>query len=57
MARFWNHARPEDEVAPGLVALISGLALVAAGVALVVYVLRSLLMQAVALQTELDEVI
>ena len=64
VARFANHATPEDEVAPGLVALICGLSLVVAGVALVVYVLRMLLVQAVALdsqarhlQSELDEVI
>ncbi|QNN54702.1 DUF2975 domain-containing protein [Nocardioides mesophilus] len=64
VARFANHATPGDEVAPGLVGLICGFALVAAGVALVVYVMRSLLAQAVArdveakhLQSELDEVI
>lgn len=64
VARFANHAVPEDEVAPGLVALVCGLALVIAGVALVVYVMRTLLAQAVALdsqakhlQSELDEVI
>lgn len=64
VARFANHAVPEDEVAPGLVLLICGLALVVAGVALVVYVLRALLAQAVALdseakhlKSELDEVI
>jgi uncharacterized membrane protein (UPF0182 family) len=63
-ARFANHAAPGDEVAPGLVGFICGLALVVAGVALVVYVLRVLLVQAVALdaeakhlQSELDEVI
>lgn len=63
-ARFANHAVPEDEVAPGLVALICGAALVVAGVALVVYVLRMLLAQAVDLdsrarflKSELDEVI
>ena len=63
-ARFANHETPGDEVAPGVVALICGLALVAAGVALVIYVLRLLLAQAVALdsrarhlQSELDEVI
>ena len=64
LARFANHAVPEDEVAPGLVALVCGFALVIAGVALVVYVMRTLLAQAVALdseakhlKSELDEVI
>lgn len=64
VARFANHATPGDEVAPGLVGLICGLSLVVGGVALVVYVLRVLLVQAVALdsqakhlQSELDEVI
>lgn len=64
VARFANHATPGDEVAPGLVGLICGLALVLAGVALVVYVMRALLAQAVALdsqarhlRSELDEVI
>lgn len=64
VARFANHATPGDEVAPGMVGLICGLALVVGGVALVVYVLRMLLAQAVALdsearhlQSELDEVI
>jgi hypothetical protein len=64
VARFANHATPGDEVAPGVVGLICGFALVAAGVALVVYVMRTLLAQAVALdseakhlQSELDEVI
>jgi hypothetical protein len=64
VARFANHATPEDAVAPGLVGLICGFALVAAGVALVVYVMRALLAQAVALDSEarhlraeLDEVI
>jgi len=64
VARFANHATPGDEVAPGLVGLICGLALVVAGVALVVYVMRTLLAQAVSrdveaqqLQSELDEVI
>ena len=64
VARFANHATPGDEVAPGLVGLISGLSLVMAGVALLVYVMRTLLAQAVALdaetkqlQSELDEVI
>lgn len=64
VARFANHATPGDEVAPGLVGVICGFALVIAGVALVVYVLRALLAQAVALdvepkhlRAELDEVI
>lgn len=64
VARTANHYTPGDEVAPGMVALICGLALVVAGVALVVYVMRALLAQAVArdaeaqhLQSELDEVI
>ncbi len=64
VARFANHATAGDQVAPGLVGLISGLALVIAGVALLVYVMRTLLAQAVALdseakqlQAELDEVI
>ncbi|EOM75707.1 DUF2975 domain-containing protein [Rhodococcus rhodnii] len=64
VARFANRAAPGDEVAPGLVALVCGFALVLAGVALVVYVMRTLLAQAVALDTrakyleaELDEVI
>lgn len=52
------------DVAPGIVGLICGAALVAAGVALIVLVLRMLLAQAVArdaeavsLRSELDEVI
>lgn len=64
VARFANHNTPGDAVAPGLVGMICGLALVVAGVALVVYVLRALLAQAVALdaetrhlQSELDGVI
>ena len=64
VARFANHATPGDEVAPGIVGLICGLSLVVAGVALVVYVMRALLAQAVArdsearqLQSELDVVI
>lgn len=64
VARAINHTTPGDEVAPGAVGLICGLALVAGGVALLVYVLRALLAQAVALdaeakhlQSELDEVI
>lgn len=64
VARFANHATPGDEVAPGLVALICGFSLVISGVALLVYVMRALLAQAVALdsearnlRSELDEVI
>lgn len=59
-----NRTTPGDEVAPGLVALVCGASLVIAGVALIVLVLRMLLAQAVALdsqarhlQSELDEVI
>jgi hypothetical protein len=55
---------PGDTVAPGVVLLIGGLAVLVAGVALVVVVLRMLLAQAVArdteahhLRAELDEVI
>ena len=55
---------PGDAVAPGIVLLIGGLAVLVAGVALIVLVLRMLLAQAVArdaeasgLQAELDEVI
>lgn len=55
---------PGEAVAPGIVLLIGGAALVIAGVALLVLVLRTLLAQAVALdleakhlQSELDEVI
>lgn len=64
VARFANHATDGDEVAPGLVGLICGFALVIAGVTLIVCVMRTLLAQAVALestakqlQSELDEVI
>lgn len=59
-----NRTTPGDEIAPGLVGLICGGALVTGGVALVIVVLRMLLVQAVALdvearqlQSELDEVI
>ena len=59
-----NRTAEGDEVAPGVVALICGAALVVAGVALVIVVLRMLLAQAVALdsearhlQSELDQVI
>lgn len=61
---FLNRTRPGDEIAPGLVGLILGAALVIAGIALVVYVMRMLLVQAIAIDTdartlraELDEVI
>lgn len=64
VARQANRSVPGDEVAPGVVGLICGLALVIGGVALVVYVMRTLLAQAVALdseakhlKSELDEVI
>jgi hypothetical protein len=52
VARFANHDTPGDEVAPGVVAFICGLSLVVAGVALVVYVMRVLLAQAVDLDAE-----
>lgn len=52
LAAWSNRTTPGDEVAPGLVGLVCGLALVAGGVALVVYVMRTLLAQAVALDTE-----
>jgi len=55
---------PGEAVAPGIVGLICGMSLIMGGVALLVYVLRMLLMQAVALdaeardlQSELSEVI
>lgn len=64
VARFANHSVEGDAVAPGIIGIICGLALVAAGVALLVYVMRALLAQAVALdaqtralRSELDEVI
>jgi Protein of unknown function (DUF2975) len=64
VAAYSNRTSPGDEVAPGLVGLICGAALVVGGVALIVLVLRFLLAQAVALdaeaknlQSELDEVI
>jgi hypothetical protein len=64
IARAANHMTPGDAVAPGLVALVCGAALVIAGVAMVVQVLRTLLAQAVALDarardlaTELDGVV
>jgi hypothetical protein len=64
LAAHSNRTTPGDEVAPGLVGLICGAALVIGGVALLVFVLRMLLAQAVALdseakhlQSELDKVI
>jgi hypothetical protein len=55
---------PGETVAPGVVLLIGGLAVIVAGIALIVLVMRMLLAQAVArdaeahhLQAELDEVI
>ncbi len=55
---------PGEAAAPGMILLIGGAATVIAGIALVVVVMRSLLMQAVAreaeashLRAELDEVI
>ena len=64
IAALSNRTTPGDEVAPGLVGLICGAALVVAGVAVLVVVMRALLAQAVALdstarhlQAELDEVI
>ena len=59
-----NRSIQDDAVAPGFVLLICGAAVMAAGIALLVLVLRMLLAQAVArdaeahhLQAELDEVI
>lgn len=59
-----NRTTPGDEIAPGLIGLLCGAALVVAGVALVIYVQRQLLVQATetharaqGLQSELDEVI
>jgi hypothetical protein len=64
VARQSNRATPGDAVAPGIVGLICGVSLVIAGVALIVLVMRHLLAQAVALdsetkhlQAELDAVI
>ena len=64
VARLANDGVEGDAVAPGLVGLVCGLALVVAGIALLVYVMRALLAQAVSLDTqartlrsELDEVI
>jgi len=59
-----NRTTPGDEMAPGMVGALCGCALVIAGVALVVYVQRQLLVQATltaeqarSLRAELDEVI
>lgn len=59
-----NRVTPGDELAPGLIGMVCGAALVVAGVALVIYVQRQLLVQAAqtlvraeGLQSELDEVI
>ncbi len=59
-----NRTTRGDVVAPGQVGLLLGFALVAGGVALVVYIMRLLLVQAIeldtsarALRAELDEVI
>jgi hypothetical protein len=64
VAAYINRTTPGDEVAPGVVLLICGVSLVVAGIALIVLVMRMLLAQAVALdteakhlQSELDEVI
>jgi len=64
IARESNRMTPGDAVAPGIVGLICGASLVIAGVALIVLVMRQLLAQAVALdseakhlQSELDAVI
>ena len=64
VAAVVNRTTPGDAVTPGVVGLICGASLVTGGVALVVYVMRMLLVQAVgtasqarALQSELDEVI
>ncbi|ATG52847.1 ABC transporter [Brachybacterium vulturis] len=59
-----NRTTPGDELAPGLIGMICGASLVMAGVALVIFVQRQLLVQATetlaraeGLQSELDEVI
>ncbi len=64
IAVYLNRTQPGDALAPGAVGLVCGAALVAAGVALVIYVQRQLLVQATStdaraarLQSELDEVI
>lgn len=48
---------PGEAVAPGIVLLIGGLALLVAGCALVILVMRRLLVQAAAMRTELSEVV
>lgn len=48
---------PGEAVAPGVVLLVVLAGVAAAGTALLVLVLRALLVQAVALRTELDEVV
>jgi hypothetical protein len=48
---------PGDAVAPGVVLLVGGAGVVAAGIGLIVLVLRTLLAQATELRAELDEVI
>jgi hypothetical protein len=48
---------PGDAVAPGVVLLVGGAGIVAAGIGLIVLVLRTLLAQATELRAELDEVI
>jgi hypothetical protein len=64
VAAHVNRTTPGDEVAPGLVGMVCGAALVVAGVALIVLVLRMLLVKAVDLdatarhlRSELDAVI
>lgn len=64
IAVYFNRTQPGDALAPGAVALVCGAALVTAGVALVIYVQRQLLVQATStdaraarLQAELDGVI
>ena len=64
IARQSNRAIPGDAVSPGIVGLMCGVSLVIVGVALIVLVMRHLLAQAVALdsetkhlQAELDAVI
>lgn len=64
VAAVANRTAPGDEVAPGVVGLVCGAALVVGGVALVAVVLRALLAQAVALdgtarhlRAELDGVV
>jgi hypothetical protein len=61
---YVNRTTREDVVAPGIVLLICGVAVLGAGISLIVLVLRMLLAQAVArdaeavhMQAELDEVI